>query len=213
MGTVVCDGSWDSVFPVELIPALFKAVCRAWRNVGFFPSDALEDKITRKLIVQMRLEVRRDDLRVAIHSQYELLESEGEVIGKIDIVIDTGPTEKVYFSFECKRLNVDFPSGFRPAAGDYCDKGIMRYVNEQYAPGLGRGGMLGYVMDGRCEAAINAVSSAVAGRRETPRLQHELPLQASSVLTGCPRARDSHHKTVTDEAFTIHHLFVAVESN
>ncbi|MGB2820446.1 MAG: hypothetical protein WBF17_05660 [Phycisphaerae bacterium] len=214
MGVVVSDASLDSVFPDDLVPDLFRIVCRAWPGVGSLAPNTREDKISRKLAVRMRRGVRSAGLAVAVLSQHEVLDREdGEVIGKIDIVVMVGRDEQVYLSFESKRLNVAYPSGFRSDADKYCDRGMVRYITEQYAAGLGRGGMIGYVMDGRCNAAIKAVSSAIAQRRTPLRLQGESPFQPSSPLPSCENARDSHHKTVTERAFTIHHLLLAVETS
>jgi hypothetical protein len=212
MGVVICDSSLDSAFPPDIIRPLYQIVCDAWPHVGPLPPSIHEDKISRKLTVKMRPEARRANLQLRLESQHELLDSEGEVVGRIDIFVSCGPREEVYFSFECKRLNILFPSGFKTDADKYCDRGMMRYVTEQYGPGLGRGGMLGYVMDGRCGAAIEAVSNAAATRREELRLQGSDPLSPSAVLAAHHYARDSRHRTATDRPFTIHHLFLAVQS-
>jgi len=211
MGVLVVDNTLDAAFPENIVPTLCDAVCTAWPEVGAFAPDAREDAISRKLVVKLRLRIRDSGLPVAVHSQVELLDpEEGHLVGKIDIIISTGSDEAIYFSFECKRLNVCYPSGFRSDAGEYCDDGMMRYITGQYAPGLGRGGMIGYVMDGRCAAAMQAVSKAIGNRRQRLRLQHNAPLLVSSVQKQNRSARDSRHKTVANRDFTIHHLLLAV---
>ena len=59
--------------------------------------------------------------------------------GRLDIVFKHGYREDVYFSLECKRLNVQFPSGFQSLASDYVDDGLQRYIKEKYAKGLDNG--------------------------------------------------------------------------
>jgi len=212
MGVVICDSSLDSAFPPDIIRPLCETVCDAWPRVGPLPSSIHEDKISRKLVVRMRPEARRRRLPVMIDSQRELLDSKGEVIGRIDITVTCGPPEELYFSFECKRLNVLYSSGFKTEADKYCKHGMMRYVTEKYGRGLGRGGMIGYVMDAQLDKAMDAVRSDVGTRAEALRLQGSEPLSASVVLAGNRHARDSRHTTVTDRPFTIHHLFLAVQT-
>lgn len=208
MGAVLRDDSWDSVFPTDLIPRLFDLVCRAWPRIGAFPSDTREDAISRKLVARMRLVARRSRTPVTIASQYELLGSQGEVLGKIDILVHPGLADEVYFSFECKRLNVVHGSGPASGAGKYCDEGMMRYVNEQYAAGLGRGGMIGYVMDGRRAEAVKAINKAMVPRRENLRLAHGPSLRRSCLPLRRSYLRDTQHRTVRERDFTIHHVFL-----
>ena len=65
-------------------------------------------------------------------------------------------------AIECKRLNVRNKKGERDSlAHEYVRKGMMRFVNRQYAPDLPLGGMIGYVMDGDIAFAFAAVKAKI----------------------------------------------------
>jgi hypothetical protein len=65
-------------------------------------------------------------------------------------------------AIECKRLNVLNKKGERDSlAQEYARKGMMRFINSQYAPALPLGGMIGYVMDGDTTFAFDAVKAKI----------------------------------------------------
>lgn len=86
----------------------------------------------------------------------------GEELGRIDLCLLYGHEESVYFAFECKRLNVPFPSGMKSLAGEYVgSQGMMCFVTGKYADGHEHGGMIGFVMSGDVGTAIQAVRHAI----------------------------------------------------
>lgn len=64
--------------------------------------------------------------------------------------------------FECKRLRVAYPSGFRVQADTYVSDGLMRFHSGQYSGRTSVAGMLGYVMDGNVVAAESDVVSQIS---------------------------------------------------
>ena len=127
----------------------------------------LEDAITRNLAHHLKQHPKAR--RVGIIEYHKtLLEQQrrGDVTtkGVIDIAVLLGRLQDCYVAFECKRLNVQFDSGFDSLAGPYVEEGVMRYVSAQYAEGLPLGAMVGYVFDGDTGAAQGHVQAAIAGR-------------------------------------------------
>ena len=86
--------------------------------------------------------------------------------GKIDMAIILDGERTRYLAYECKRLNVTTKSGKATLATRYVTEGLHRFVTEQYAEALPIGGMLGYVLDGNCDAALTSVHAAIDADKE-----------------------------------------------
>jgi len=126
-----------------------------------------ENYITRRLIRRIRRDDRIRDSFLQVESQRELLDDDPDT--------DTGPEgyldisilfwvgrNNLCLAIECKRLNVRNKKGERDSlAHEYVRKGMMRFVNRQYAPDLPLGGMIGYVMDGDIAFAFAAVKAKI----------------------------------------------------
>lgn len=126
-----------------------------------------EDRITQNLVFYLKRNARARKLG-AIHCQLMLLEQqkEGDVTAKgyIDMAVVLGSDADCYVAFECKRLNVNFDSGYDSLAGQYIEKGMMRYISAQYALELPLGAMIGYVLDGDLVSAEARIFAAIARR-------------------------------------------------
>ena len=127
------------------------------------PRQAREDPITRCLIMHLRSDQIIRDSPLSIESQRELLpddpQADPKPIGYLDIcILFWIGSDKLYLAMECKRLNV-MRAQNRTAtqAGEYVERGMMRFVCGQYAPTLPLGAMLGYVMDDNIETAYRAI--------------------------------------------------------
>lgn len=132
-----------------------------------FHADALENLITDQLALMLQRDPRsRGNWRV--DPQHKLLDSNpvGGVVTKgfIDFVVFFDLNQENYIAYECKRLNVLFPSGFQTLAGTYVDEGVMRYVSAQYAQELPFGVMIGYVLDSNVPKAVAAVKKQIKNK-------------------------------------------------
>jgi hypothetical protein len=132
-----------------------------------FHSHTLENQITDQLALMLQRDPRsRGDWRV--EPQHKLLDSDqaGDVVTKgfIDFVVIFDLNQENYIAYECKRLNVLFPSGFQTLADKYVDEGVMRYVSAQYAQELPFGVMIGYVFDSNAPNAFTAVKSQIQNK-------------------------------------------------
>ena len=132
-----------------------------------FHAQRTENYITRRLIRRIRCDERIRDSFLQVDSQRKLLDDDPDT--------DTGPKgyldisilfwvgrNNLCLAIECKRLNVIKKHGQRDSlAQDYVQKGMMRFVNAQYAPDLPLGGMIGYVMDGDVPFAFAAIKGKI----------------------------------------------------
>lgn len=129
-----------------------------------FNCQSLENKITDQLAVMLqRSPCSRSNWLII--PQYKSLDKDfnGDVVTKgfIDFVVFITLDQEVYIAYECKRLNVKFPSGFKSLADKYIDEGVMRYISAQYAQGLPFSVMIGYVLDNDIPIAIDAISKQI----------------------------------------------------
>ena len=104
---------------------------------------------------------------------------------------------------EAKRLRGVGPS----LAGDYVDKGVMRFVKGSYGRGHDYGIMMGYVVVAPKSSAISRVSVAMNGRRG--KVQQLSGFVPNSSFCAYP---DTHHSThlqqLTTQPITLVHIFI-----
>jgi len=194
-------------FEPAQIPIVIQLVLDSWESYRI-PSDD-EDKITQYFCKHLRNSKDRSKHFFQIRHQQDVLDDAGAIIGRIDLMFFNGCDEDIYFSFECKRLRVDFPSGFKSLAGEYVMEGMDRYFNGQYAVGLDKGGMIGYVMDGKTNQAIQDVKNAVERRRESLHMEADSTLEDSYVVKS-NQVKETYHNYGTGGRFVIYHVFLPV---
>jgi hypothetical protein len=204
---------WADTFPGELVPEILDVVIAAWAR---FPQpDGLEEEetITRRFRNTLRQE--RDFRKLPVRLDRECWldeEASAEVLGRLDLRLTAAGQvrEDVYFAFECKRLNVLFPSGKRSLASDYVEEGMMRFVESQYSPEQETGGMLGYVMDGQTDAAIEAVERALRARCAALKMDAPGGLAVSTLRPEQEVVKETVHQ-LGSRRFLLHHVLLAVQ--
>lgn len=164
-----------------------------------FNADALENRITDQLALMLGRDPRsRSNWRV--DPQHKLLDSDlrGDVVTKgfIDFVVIFDLNQENYIAYECKRLNVPFPSGFQTLADKYVDEGMMRYVSAQYAQALPFGVMIGYVMNSNITDALNAVSSQIHNKARRLHCFNESPISNLLPVSFIARFTTDHLRTI-----------------
>lgn len=118
--------------------------------------------------------------------------------------------QKVFFTLECKRLHVTTASGFKHQADKYAMEGVQRFVDGRYSAGLPCGGMLGYVMDGRADAAFKQVESELAARTAKLKMSGKPMWKTPSItLPKCAESADTAHARA-EGLFALHHLLVGI---
>ena len=201
---------WADLFPDGLIPEILDFVVGSWKT---FPQPApadLEVPITKRFCAHLRSRKKPQLHLFNIQSESdELAQGTGDLPGRIDLRLIHGYREEVYFALECKRLNVVANGKRSSLAGEYVEEGMARFVTGKYAGGLDKGGMLGYVMDGRLDVAIQAVRTAIEARRDKLKMDGKATLAPSSLRPGHKQVRETRHRQ-NGKPFTIHHVFVPV---
>ncbi len=137
-----------------------------WPNCASrFNCQSLENQITDQLAVILQRDPRSRSNWLII-PQYKSLDTDafnGDVVtkGVIDFVAFLALDRADYIAYECKRLNVNFSSGFKSLADKYIDEGVMRYVSAQYAQELPFSVMIGYVLDNDIPFSIDAIRKQI----------------------------------------------------
>ncbi|MCA6115223.1 hypothetical protein J6524_09965 [Bradyrhizobium sp. WSM 1738] len=196
----------------SLLPNIFQLVAASWRAMPPLAPDALEDPATEAFCKVLRQNRNASDLPFRIDTQMvELEPAAGQDQGRLDIAFSPLVNrEDVYFCLECKRLNVPQNPGVRTYANEYVVFGMMRFVTGQYGAVVRHGGMLGYVLDGKVDAAIGNVLAAIVRHATDLGTTQPVRLTPSSIEPTNPHMRETpHQRGGTLGAFLIHHIFVA----
>jgi hypothetical protein len=194
-----------------LLPDILQLVVGSWQAMPPLAPDAREDPTTEGLCRVLRQNRSASDLPFRIDTQMvELDPAAGQDQGRLDIAFSPLINrEDIYFCLECKRLNVPQNPGIRTYATEYVVFGMVRFVRGQYAAMVRHGGMLGYVLDGNVNAAIQSVSAAIVGHAIDLGMSEPAQISASSIQPSNGNMRETQHQRDQSlGAFLIHHIFV-----
>lgn len=196
---------WTATFPASLVPQIIHLILDSWKN--FETSQTGEVKITQEFFVILNMNQEASKLPFLIDLEIILPNATGtKQQGRLDLRFIHGYRRNVYFSTECKRLRFKFPSGFKSLANEYVTEGMFRYFNGQYAQDLDKGGMLGYVMDGNIDKAINGVKKAIQIRQRDLNMSPDETLRKSSFSSR--QVKESIHNYGPTGQFAIYHIFL-----
>ncbi len=197
---------WADYFPNDQLSKIIQLVLDSWSSF-ILPANRLEVPLTRHFCVHLRNNKDRSIHIFRIDWESSELTSEGLESGRIDLKFSQGLDERVYFSLECKRLRIQSPSGFQTLAGKYVTEGMYRYFNSQYAVGLDKAGMLGYVMDGNVTQAVQDVTKAIESRK-TALCMSDNDTLVPSPLVSSPQVKQTFHNYGSENRFTVYHIFL-----
>lgn len=194
------------------MPAILRLVLSTWRDMPPLAPDALEDPTTEGLCRALRRNRTSGELPFRVDIQMvELDPAAGERQGRMDIVFSPMvPNEAIYFCLECKRLNAMIGGQRRTLATEYVSQGMFRFVKRQYGAQVRHGGMLGYVLDGQIDAAVNAVAVAIVLYQNELEFVGEPTLRPSRFLPdGAGVFETAHTRAHPQQPFLVQHIFSA----
>ena len=224
---------WRQPFPEDEIPFILAAILRCMAAVKKAEPCERENLITTRLWKKLQRDAELNQRPTHLDTEaWELDEKDEDgKIGRLDLrfllLAPIKPTP--FFAVEAKRLHVTYPGGrcdslvpeyvtshtSKPVADE---QGMMCFVSGRYSRGLRAGAMLGYVFDGKVEAAREAIAAAIATHAKKLRLVPSSRLTRSAILLGETSISESQHDLAdqTDLGdlfrgrFTIYHLLAAV---
>lgn len=194
------------------VPAILRLILSTWEEMPTLPPDALEDPTTEGLCRALRKNRNSAELPFRIDIQMvELDPAAGQGQGRMDIAFSPMvPHEAFYFCLECKRLNVTLNGRRRSLGTEYVTQGMLRFVERQYGDQVRHGGMLGYVLDGRVNHAINAVETAIRSHHDDLKISGEAGLRRSSFLPAIEYIFETAHvRDLAGSQFLLQHIFAA----
>jgi hypothetical protein len=206
---------WVPLFPE--VPFILAAVLRSGARLKKVHavelendlSDRLRDLLDRDSGLRARpIELFRE---VPLYDRKRMRQKQ---LGRSDLMFlySTGTRKPwPYFVIESKRLHVTFPSGWKSLVSDYVTghQGMMCFIEERYARGLERGGMLGYVFDDDIESARSSVAASIGSNHGQLQCARTPGFGPSSVLKNDFGVSESSH-SISSRSFKIYHVFLPV---
>ena len=211
MNVIGVPNAWINLIDT-MVPDILKLVTTTWEALPPPASDAYEDPITELLCLALKQNRDLSELPFRIDIQLVELEPEADQKqGRMDIAFSPLiPREDIYFCLECKRLNVIKDGTLRKYASQYVTHGMVRFITGQYSKLVKHGGMLGYVLDGKVDNAIDDVSSVIHKSRDSLGMLKTAIVEQSSIIPTDNRIKETRHKRPHNgQEFKIHHIFVA----
>jgi len=206
------SNAFISLFPKKDIQIILLAIVQAGETLQKKTASEKENPITIRLHTKLIRDYpfRDGPLSIQLQPQIPSLDPEEDSIGgQIDLLVPSNLGFETYFSIEAKRLRYISPNGkFIPGNSAYINEGMMRFVNEQYAPFMESGAMLGYVFDDDIEAVHKGVNDYVKSKTHELKLKSPKRFKTSSILQG--NHVDETNHVLKTRPFTIYHIFLSV---
>ncbi len=198
-------------FVSDFVPEILELVLATWETFRLCPSVRLEPRITNLFsdALQDAYE-KQNKCWFIIPEMKQSHPKTGKEVARHDIRFFHRHVggQRLYFVFECKRLNDVRRGRTIPRASGYT-LGMMQFVSGKYGAGHPCGGMIGYVIDGNVPAAHTAVKARMAKCCGQLRITAHGSYCASPFM---PRhahnGETKHHRS--DGEFVIYHLLLPV---
>jgi hypothetical protein len=206
-------GSLDpfaDTFPPSLLPWVFRTVFKEWNKFHRTTRTPLENRITKPFVghLQSCQENRHLPFFFDVHVKLANPEKDTET-GELDIRVMHGQRPKVFFAFECKRLNIIRNGKYASQAGDYVGKeGMGCFLSGKYDGGSDCGGMMGYVMDNDVQKAITAINKALNTNKDILGIRPPPELKISSLIHENDYTWYETIHSAFKNDFTIYHLIL-----
>ena len=200
---------WARCFPDECLPRLFEVLIEEWPHFTRPVSRPLENRITHNFVDHLNRKTRYK-VPFAFHYRDKQTSSDKDSEdGEIDIAVRAGIDPKVFYGFECKRLNILGSDGsIRSEAGEYIGVGGMGcFTSGQYQGGGMCAGMIGYVMNGDVATARQSVRTALLQSASELALMQPKDLVPAKDIDIRNRVFETIHSKPKDY-FRILHLFL-----
>ncbi len=196
-------------FPTDLLPAVFDLILAEWPNSPRPEDTPLENRITNRFVGHLTNAMRRKSYPFKFSYRPKLADAESDSeSGEVDICIDSYSRHPdAFFVFECKRLNVQYDSGFNDESATYVGKkGTGCFLSDQYPATCDCGGMIGYVMDGNVPKAVDAINRALGSHRGPLRLHPPHELEPAAITPDRRVHRTRHVGNRHD--LVVYHIFL-----
>jgi len=197
-------------FVDDFVPELIEVVLETWEGFRLTCSAKLEPRITSLFSDALELayekagktwflvpEMKRTDTKTGKEvSRHDIRFFHREISG-----------QRLYFVFECKRVNVMNRRGkILPNNAGY-RTGMLQFINGVYSAGHPCAGMIAYVMDGDVPSALEKIKKLVRKYRVSLRLILGSEYAPSSLMPKHLSNGETKHQRI-DGRFVIYHLLL-----
>jgi hypothetical protein len=195
-------------FEDDYLSEILEAAATAWVRMDHPNGSEIEDKITYRMAGRLANDPLFAELPYDVIPQCWLLGLNGERLGRLDLRFKHRQSQRDYFAFESKRLHVTYPGGgFSTEYPTYVgDDGMMAFIEGQYSKGLLAGGMLGYVMDGKADAALSGLEKRIDAQRNPLKLAGSSSLAKSGLSKAIAKGIGGTQLAETEHDLTTHRL-------
>lgn len=117
--------------------------------------------------------------------------------------------DEQHFVWEAKR--VGDKKAYSSLSSEYVNEGIYRFIDNEYAEGLGDAGMIGYVLSGNVVDLVDDINSSMGSLKKRPRLFAPDHLQIVNSIAQFQDVYQSRHTRIDNTTITLHHLFLTFD--
>ena len=184
-----------------------------------WPEDTFTAKLTEDYIQPLAQQHSLNLVAVAQAPVYSAAIKNGQIsplkASKIDIklFIGTWDYSRVYFAWECKKIcDKSFNKEYGNFTSQYVTEGMLRFLDEIYAPDVRDAGMLAYVLGGTVSNIVADINASLEHPRRTRKLLSSDYLSpASSIATFSDVYRSHHTRFKSQTSLCLHHLFLSFD--
>lgn len=197
---------WDGFFPSGLRDEILNLIIDSWDH--FEKINDIENRITSGFCCVLEDEKDKRDLPFRIINEHVLNKKKI----RIDINFLYGSKNNVYFAFECKRLRVISKkgkiAGSKDANAYIGPQGMKCFIDGRYIGAHGSGGMIGYVMDGNVNEAIDDVRKAIKKNSSALKVVTNTSLEPSTSQPDIDFLKESYH--LGEKQLLMYHIFLPI---
>lgn len=198
-------------FVGDFVPELLEFVLVTWSTFQRDPSIKLEQRITNRFSDALEQAYEEEGKRWFLVPDMKRTDPKtGKEIARHDIRFFHRDIngQRLYFIFECKRLNVlNKSKKIVPNSSGY-RAGMIKFINDTYGAGHPCGAMIGYVMDGNLSSALVTIKTLIKKNRGLLQIGPGGDYCLSPLMAKYPHNGETKHDR-SDGHFVIYHLLLA----
>jgi|SRR5215831_1988082 len=195
----------------DFVPELLDFVLITWAAFRLDPSVKLEQRITNQFADALEAAYEDAGKRWFVVPDMKRTDPKtGKEIARHDLRFYHRDIsgQRLYFIFECKRLNVvNKKKKIVANPADY-RAGMMKFVNDTYGAGHPCGAMIGYVMNGNLGSAQKTIKHLIHKNHASLRIIAGGPYTASPLMPKYPYNGETKHDR-KNGCFVLYHILLA----
>jgi hypothetical protein len=197
-------------FVTDFVPEILEVVLNTWKTFQRASSVRLEQRITNLFSDALERAYETQSKRWFIVPDMKRTDPKtGKELARHDIRFFHRDVsgQRLYFIFECKRLNVLNKRSQVCANSSTYVVGMIKFVDETYGAGHPAGGMIGYVMDANLSSALQSIKKRISKKRSSLQIVQGGDFAPSRLMSRYKHNGETKHRRNSGE-FVIYHLLL-----